>query len=226
MADRSRSPREIERELEQERAELRETLQEMFSRFTFEEVWTRLGAYMRENRGDYGHSFGRALKEKPLAVALTTVGVAWLLFGPPQQAPQGREPHRGPGRYGRNGHARMKDRLKEAEFAARSARGPSGRDAQTDPWEAPSRTPRSYASAGATGVTGAAMERGSGTGSVPAAASPAASRPGTAPSPARDPQGTGATEGAKAPTPSTTGGSASRRPEDETSTSTIPRSTL
>ena len=142
MADRRRSPREIEREVERERAELRETVEELLGRFTFEDAWNRAGAYMRDNRGTLGHSLERAVREKPLAVVLTAVGIGWLLFGPAQQAPGARTRSRAarPG-YGAGDRARMRARLEEADFADRSARGPSAPDAQPDPWEAPSRTP-------------------------------------------------------------------------------------
>jgi hypothetical protein len=142
MADRRRSSREIEREVEHERAELRGTVEELFSRFTFEDAWNRVGAYMRDNRGTLGHTFERAVREKPLAVALTAVGVGWLLFGPAQQAKGARTRSRAarPG-YGAGDRARMLARLEEADFADPSARGPSAPDAQPDPWEAPSRTP-------------------------------------------------------------------------------------
>jgi hypothetical protein len=184
MADNKRTPREIEREVEQERAELRETVEELVHRFTFEDAWNRAGVYLRDNRSEVGHSVARVIKEKPLAVVLTAVGVGWLLFGPSQQPPPaaryGRIPHDS---HSRKDHARTRAMLEEADFAARSARGPSASDATPDPWEAPSRTstdtPRPPAQtggashpsspqagspkpAGATGVTGAAASPGHG----------------------------------------------------------------
>jgi hypothetical protein len=142
VGDQNRTSRQIEREVEQERAELQGTLEELFNRFTFEEAWNRVGAYMRDNRGEFGQSFGRVVKEKPLAVALTAVGVGWLLFGPSQQAARPSESDRRTRshRYRRDDHEKTREMLEEAEFADRSARGPAGADAQPDPWEAPSRT--------------------------------------------------------------------------------------
>lgn len=142
MADQNRTSRQIEREVEQERAELKGTLEDLFNRFTFEEAWNRIGAYMRDNRDEFGQSVGRVVKEKPLAVALTAVGVGWLLFGPAQQTVRPSESDRRTRshRYSRDDHEKTREMLEEAEFADRSARGPAGADAQPDPWEAPSRT--------------------------------------------------------------------------------------
>ncbi len=83
MSD-DRSTRDIERELEQERAELQRTLDELADRLTFSDAWDRAGRYMRNNRGDLSRTLGRTAREKPLAVALTAVGIAWLIFGPAQ----------------------------------------------------------------------------------------------------------------------------------------------
>jgi hypothetical protein len=51
MAD--QSMREIERDIEHERAELRGTLDEIADRLTFEDMWNRAGSYLRSN-GDFG----------------------------------------------------------------------------------------------------------------------------------------------------------------------------
>lgn len=150
MADRKPTTREIEREVEAERAELRGTVEELFNRFTFDEVWHRVGTYLRDNRNDVGHVFGRAVREKPLAVALTAVGVGWLLFGPSQQATRsggGRPADLSARRAERD---RTHRRLEEAEFADRTARGPESAHAEADPWTAPSRTPSGAAPLGAT----------------------------------------------------------------------------
>lgn len=135
MADRKPSSREIEREVERERAELRGTVEELMDRFSFEELWSRAGAYMRDNRSDLGRTFGRTLRDKPLAVALTAVGLGWLFFGPAQKPPRSTTGRR------RDPRDRTRRRLEEAGFADRSARGPAGAHAEADPWTAPGRGP-------------------------------------------------------------------------------------
>ena len=80
MANDTRSSRDIERDIEQERAELRGTIDELLGRLTFEDAWERLGAYLRENRTEYGYTLRRMIQEKPIPLMLTAVGVGWLLF--------------------------------------------------------------------------------------------------------------------------------------------------
>lgn len=84
--DRNRSPNEIERELEEERAKMRETVDRLSRRFTGEYAWEQAGRYLRENRGSIGSSAGRMLREKPFAVVLTAIGISWMLFGPKSAA--------------------------------------------------------------------------------------------------------------------------------------------
>lgn len=78
----TRSPEEIERDIALERQQLRDTIDEALSRFTFEDAWNRAGGYLKENRSEFGHTFGRVLRERPMGVILTAVGLTWLFFGP------------------------------------------------------------------------------------------------------------------------------------------------
>lgn len=82
----TRSPEEIERDIAAERQQLHDTIDEALSRFTFEDAWNRAGGYLKENRSEFGHSFGRVLRERPMGVMLTAVGLAWLFFGPKETA--------------------------------------------------------------------------------------------------------------------------------------------
>ncbi|WP_432256579.1 DUF3618 domain-containing protein [Limimaricola sp. AA108-03] len=82
----TRSPEEIERDIAAERQQLHDTIDEALSRFTFEDAWNRAGGYLKENRSEFGHSFGRVLRERPMGVVLTAVGLAWLFFGPKETA--------------------------------------------------------------------------------------------------------------------------------------------
>ncbi len=82
MPHESQHPAEIERDLERERDQLAGTLEELRDRLSFEGAWRRAGRHLRENSSDYGQSFGNMVREKPLALALTTIGLTWLIFGP------------------------------------------------------------------------------------------------------------------------------------------------
>ena len=88
MATDTRSSHDIERDLEQERQELRGTIDEIWNRLTFEDAWNRVGRYVRENGNEHGKTLGRLVQEKPIAAGLTLVGVTWLLFGPGSNPPR------------------------------------------------------------------------------------------------------------------------------------------
>ena len=115
MAADTPSPQEIERRLEDERAQLRDTVDELWTRMTFEDAWNRIGAYVRDNRAD--QTLGRLAREKPIAVALTAIGVAWLLFGPSSNPPhRSVSRHRHPDPYDQD----SRERLARAEANRRS----------------------------------------------------------------------------------------------------------
>jgi hypothetical protein len=84
MAKDSRTIDEIEREIELERAALRRDLDRLVNKFTFEDVWRRVGKRIDRDPQALGHILKRMVREKPFAVALTGIGLAWLAFGPKQ----------------------------------------------------------------------------------------------------------------------------------------------
>jgi len=77
----NRSPKEIEREIERERAGLTNTLEDLQDRFSIDGVVRQIGDQLREHGGDIGASVSRAVKDNPMALALTGVGLAWMIFG-------------------------------------------------------------------------------------------------------------------------------------------------
>ncbi|MGX0878230.1 hypothetical protein ACSSV4_002927 [Roseovarius sp. MBR-154] len=81
MTDEHRSPEEIERRLEQERAGLADSLEALRDNFSIDRIVRQSAEQIREHSGDIGASVSRAVKDNPLAVALTGVGLAWLIFG-------------------------------------------------------------------------------------------------------------------------------------------------
>lgn len=79
MADRSTD--EIERDLENRRSELSSTINEIFDRMTLEGAWNYAGRYLRDHGGEHGQTVGNIVKEKPFAVGLVAIGMAWIVFG-------------------------------------------------------------------------------------------------------------------------------------------------
>jgi ElaB/YqjD/DUF883 family membrane-anchored ribosome-binding protein len=80
MNDR-RTPEEIERQLEREREGLADSLEDLKDKFSVDTIVREAANQIREHSGDIGASVTRAVKENPLGVALTGVGLAWLIFG-------------------------------------------------------------------------------------------------------------------------------------------------
>lgn len=187
-----KSPREIERELERKRADLRGTIDEALDRMTLESAWNYTGKYLRDHRGEYGQTLGSVLKEKPLAVGLVAIGMAWIMFGTSTTSRRtSREEN-----FRRNDwedDRETRARLAAGDFDDTRAEGPAGSDARPDPWAAPSRTPSPATSA----------PRGTGTGGVSETPSPAKSSP-VAP---------GGTSSPAKITPTAPGGSPSRSTE-------------
>ena len=76
-----RSPEEIERQLEKERAGLAEDLDDLREKFSVDTMVRQAADQIRAHSGDIGTAVSRAVKENPLAIAVTGVGLAWLIFG-------------------------------------------------------------------------------------------------------------------------------------------------
>ena len=93
MTSDNRSSREIEREIERERAELTDTLDDIQDRFSVEGLARQFTDQFREHGGDIGRSLSESVKRNPMALALTGVGLAWMVFGDRTTA---RDPYRDP----------------------------------------------------------------------------------------------------------------------------------
>ncbi len=81
MTSNTRSPEEIEREIERERASLTSTLDDLQDRFSFDTITRQMSEQFREHSGDIGRSLTDAVKRNPTALALTGIGLAWLMLG-------------------------------------------------------------------------------------------------------------------------------------------------
>ncbi len=76
-----RSPKDIEREIERERAGLTDTLDNLQERFSIDGIVRQIGDQFREHGGDIGASVSRSVRDNPMALALTGIGLAWMIFG-------------------------------------------------------------------------------------------------------------------------------------------------
>lgn len=89
-----RTPEEIERDIERERNELKDTVEDLQDRLSIDHFVRQIGDQFRENGGEFSRSVGRAARDNPVALALTGIGLAWMMFGSPR-----RETHYAPARH-------------------------------------------------------------------------------------------------------------------------------
>ncbi|ROU03743.1 DUF3618 domain-containing protein [Histidinibacterium lentulum] len=75
-------PEQIEREIEDERRSLAHTLDRLQARFTPEALVQRAEDRLRDDGGALMKGLQRRIAANPVATAVTTAGLAWLLFGP------------------------------------------------------------------------------------------------------------------------------------------------
>ena len=76
-----RTPDEIERELEQNREGLQTTLRELQNTFTPDAIFRSITDNVGTHGGEWGRSATLAARENPLALAVTGIGLGWLIFG-------------------------------------------------------------------------------------------------------------------------------------------------
>lgn len=80
MTDHS-NPREIEEGLQRDRARLTATLDELQDRVSVENLAKEALGMIRSNASAYTSSLDQAVRANPMALAVTAVGLAWLIFG-------------------------------------------------------------------------------------------------------------------------------------------------
>ncbi len=85
MTSDSRSPKEIEREIEEQRSDLASNIEDLQDKFSIDTVVRQISDQFREHGGDMGRSISNQVKANPIPLALTGIGLAWLMFGNAQQ---------------------------------------------------------------------------------------------------------------------------------------------
>ncbi|MEP3333563.1 DUF3618 domain-containing protein [Sedimentitalea sp.] len=81
MTNDTRSPSEIEREIEEQRSHLSSNLEDLQDKFSIDTVVRQIGDQFREHGGDMGRSISEQVKSNPIPLALTGIGLAWMMFG-------------------------------------------------------------------------------------------------------------------------------------------------
>ena len=81
MTNESDNPERIEREIERDRDALRRRLNDLQGELSLDGLTRRLTDKFRENGSDWPNAASEAARSNPVALALTGVGLAWLIFG-------------------------------------------------------------------------------------------------------------------------------------------------
>lgn len=81
MTNEKDAPERIEREIEQDRDALRRTLDDLQDELSLDGFARRLTDKLRQNGSEWANTASDAARSNPVALALTGVGLAWLIFG-------------------------------------------------------------------------------------------------------------------------------------------------
>lgn len=81
MTNEADNPERLEREIEQDRDALRRTLNDLQEELSLDGFTRRLTEKFRENGSDWANAASEAARSNPVALALTGVGLAWMIFG-------------------------------------------------------------------------------------------------------------------------------------------------
>src|SRR5690606_19662222 len=108
--DSQKSPHQLEREIDATRAELLSTIEELEHRLSPSDLINQFWGQLRHHGGDFGGSLGQTLKDNPVPVLLTTIGIAWMMAsnGRHRDSEYISGPRYGNGSNG-NGHSRMRE---------------------------------------------------------------------------------------------------------------------
>lgn len=78
--DKTKSPEKIEREVDQARARVGRTLSELSDRLSPGELVDQALGMAREHGGDFGRNLGAQVKNNPMPMILTSIGISWMIM--------------------------------------------------------------------------------------------------------------------------------------------------
>src|SRR6056297_3163306 len=96
--DAGKDPRQLEHEVDQQRQEIGETMHALEERFSSREIYNQTAGYVAEHGREFAENLGNSVKANPLPVALTAVGLMWMMMG--QRQPVSYQPQPGESRTG------------------------------------------------------------------------------------------------------------------------------
>lgn len=78
--DGTKSPERLEREVDQARARLGSTASELSDRLSPGELMDQALGFAREHGGEFGRNLGSHVKNNPMPMILTSVGISWMMM--------------------------------------------------------------------------------------------------------------------------------------------------
>ncbi|MCA1779256.1 MAG: DUF3618 domain-containing protein [Xanthomonadaceae bacterium] len=78
--DKSNNPDRIEREVDQARAQVGRTLSELSDRLSPGELMDQALGMAREHGGEFGRNLGTQVKNNPMPMILTSIGISWMIM--------------------------------------------------------------------------------------------------------------------------------------------------
>ncbi|MEX1034230.1 MAG: DUF3618 domain-containing protein [Cellvibrionaceae bacterium] len=79
--DSNKNPRELEREVTEQRREIGETIHALEDKFSSREIYNQAAHYVQDHGREFAESLGNSLKANPLPAVLTGIGLAWMMMG-------------------------------------------------------------------------------------------------------------------------------------------------
>lgn len=78
--DGTKSPEQLEREVDEARASLSRSASDLSDRFSPGELMDQALGMAREHGGEFGRNLGNQVKSNPLPLILTSVGISWMMM--------------------------------------------------------------------------------------------------------------------------------------------------
>jgi ElaB/YqjD/DUF883 family membrane-anchored ribosome-binding protein len=80
-AEANKDPNDLEREVDQQRAYINETLDALEQRFSPGQIVDQVLSYTRSNSGDFSRNLVDTVKSNPMPTLLTATGLLWMMYG-------------------------------------------------------------------------------------------------------------------------------------------------
>jgi len=79
--DASKDPDRLEREIDEQRREINETLRALEQKFTAQEIGSEIMHYFGGHGREWAANLGHSMKANPIPTLLTAIGLTWLMMG-------------------------------------------------------------------------------------------------------------------------------------------------